>query len=231
MGDVKAIVKQYWPYILGGIVGIYLILRYAGGSSSSGSGDGGYAAFLQAQTAAAQQNAQMQLQTNAQNAQLAMAQKQLDAQIASDAAKLEVQKAAVHAEAFNTFQTTQAAMAQAIGSSTAAVIGSLNNPAMIAMQANAAENAAALNAAANVAAASYMSQSNIIKGLSEISGAAFGAIPQIQMPGSGGFYASPDSKWSQGLNLVGRGVAAYYTGGMSEAARGGMGGNQWDGRY
>jgi len=224
MDDLKDILKKYWPYILGGIVGIYLILRYTGGGSAS-AGGGDYAAFLQAQSAAAQQNAALQAQQAQIDAQkqavanqLQLDRDALNAAIAKDNATIDLQKAAVQAEAFNNFTTSQAAMAQSMGSSTAAVINALNAPALTAMQANAAENAAALNAAANAAAAGYLAQSEMVASGSNLAAGIASAIQPIQFPGGG---SQQEGKFSQALNLAGRGVAAYYTMGASEAVRGG----------
>lgn len=262
MNNAKEILKKYWPYIVGGIVGLYLIMRFSGGSSSSG-GSSDYGAFLQAQTAAAAQNANLQAQSNAQNAalqlqrdqqnaQLAVQQSQvslqqqaltgelalqtasladaranaasknaldvaaLNASVTRDNNTLELNRMATQANAFNQFTTAQAAMAQSVGSSTAAVIDALNKPAMVAMQSNAAENAASLQAAANVAAAGFLGQSNIVAANSSIAGGLTGAIKGVQLPNTNGAQQGTIGK---AIEYGGRATAAYYTGGMSEASR------------
>lgn len=273
MDNVKDILKKYWPYIVGGIVGLYLIMRYSGGSSSSGGSD--YGAFLQAQTAAAAQNANLQAQSNAQSAQLqaqsaaqnaalklqqdqqnnqmAMAQSQLSLQqqaltgemalqtaaladaraqaadknkldtmalnnaVVRDNNSLELQRMATQANAFNQFTTAQAAMAQSVGSSTAAVIDALNKPALVAMQSNAAENAASLQASANVAAAGFLAQSGMVAGNSNIAGGLAQSIGNLQIPNVQG--GQQQGKVGQALEYGGRAVAAYYTMGGSEVAR------------
>lgn len=263
MDNVKDILKKYWPYIVGGIVGLYLIMRYSGGGSASG-GTSDYGAFLQAQTAAATQNANLQAQSNAQNAALKLQQDQQNAQLAvqqsqislqqqaltgqlafqtaqladaraaaADKSKLdnmalnaavvkdnntlELNRMATQANAFNQFTTAQAAMAQSVGSSTAAVIDALNKPAMVAMQSNAIENAAALQASANVAAAGFLSQGNMVAANSGIAGGLAGAIGNLQIPNLQG--QQQQGKIGQALEYGGRAVAAYYTMGGSEVAR------------
>lgn len=217
MEDVKEFVKKYWPYILGGVVGLYLLLRNSGGGGSS-SGDGGYAAFLQAQTAAGAQNAALQLQSNMQQAQIGLEQKKLDAQIELQTAALEVQNNANYANAFNQFQMTQSAMAQSIGSSTAGIIDALNKPSMMAMESAAYENAAALQAAGVVAANSFLAQAQVVaSGAETIKGA--GSAMQAVTSNLGLMEGqAPKSKFEQGVGLIGRAVSAYYTGGASEAA-------------
>lgn len=84
MDDVKGFVKSYWPYILGGVAGIYLVMRYSGGSSQGN----GTAQFLaaQAQAGAATQQAgaqsqAIQAQAESEKQQLNMQSKALQAQI------------------------------------------------------------------------------------------------------------------------------------------------------
>lgn len=174
MDDIKAILKQYWPYIVGIVVGLYLILRYsAGGSSGGSSGSSGgsdYAAYMQAQTAAGQQNAALQIQSQMASDKNALDSRALDAQIAINLAGLEVQKAKNYSDAFNTFQGTQAAMAEAIGGSAAAVLDALNKPAITAMQAGAVENMAAMEAAGNVASQSLLAQGGVVSSSAQTAG-------------------------------------------------------------
>ena len=263
MDNAKELLKKYWPYVVGGIVGLYLIMRFSGGSSSSG-GSSDYGAFLQAQTAAAAQNANLQAQSNAQNAALKLQQDQQNAQLAVQQSQLSLQQQALtgelalqttaladaraeaarknaldvsalnasvvrdnntlelnrmsaQANAFNNFTTAQAAMAQSVGSSTAAVIDALNKPALVAMQSNAVENAASLQASANVAAASFLGQGDIVAANSSVAGGLTGAIKGIQLPNTNG--AQQQGTVGKAIEYGGRATAAYYTGGMSEAAR------------
>lgn len=210
MDDTKEFLKKYWPYIVGGIIGLWLILRYSGGGSSGGGGaDGAYSAYLQAQTAAAAQNAQLGMQQQAQQAQINLANKQLD-----------VENNANYATAFNNFQTTQAQMANALGSSVSAVVGALNAPAITAMQSAAYENSAALQAAGNVAAQSFLTQGAISQGTSNMIGRAISSIGTIgTFPGQQQQKSKVSGYIDQGI----RGYSAYMTGGMSEMGNGDSG--------
>lgn len=218
MDDVKDFVKKYWPYILGGVVGLYLLLRYnAGGSTSSG--DGGYGAYLQTQAQMAQQNAASQAAAQTAANQLALQNKAIDAQIAYDNAALQVTRDANAATAFNQFQTAQAAMAGAVGSSTAQLIDALNKPAMTAMEAGAYENAAALGAAGNVAANSFLAQGSIVSsavGAANAVGNMMGGVAQAMAGMEGG---EMQGKYTGLINSGARAYGAYASGGMSEAFR------------
>jgi len=216
MDDIKGFVKKYWPYLLGGVVGLYLILRYSAGSSGSSSGDAGYGAFLQAQTAAASQNAAAQLQAQAQANQLALDSKALDAQIAFNTGQLNVTRDKNIADAYNNFQTTQAAMAGAIGSSTAQIIGALNAPAITAMQAGAIENAAALEAAGNVAANSFLAQGSVVGSSAQTAG------QMASVFGSPSFGAQEQkTDWAGIINAASNAYSTYMTGGMMNNSGGG----------
>lgn len=225
MEDVKAFVKQYWPYIVGAIVGLYLILKFSGGGSSGGSsgGDGGYSAYLQAQTAAGAQNAALQLQAQMAADKNALDNRALDAQINLNKAGLEVQQAKNYSDAFINFQTTQAAMAQAIGGSAAAVIDSLNKPAITAMQASAIENAAALEAAGNVAAQSFLAQGAVVASSAGTAGAMteglsnmMGMISQIGK--------KAPSRIPETINAGANAYATYMTGGLANQNQSTLGG-------
>lgn len=241
MDDIKGFVKQYWPYILGAVVGLYLILRFAaGGGGSSSGGDGGYAAYLQAQTAAGSQNAALQLQANMQAAQIAaerqtaadknaLDNKALDAQIAINLQSLEVTKQKNYSDAFNTFQATQAAMAQAIGSSTAGVLDALNKPAITAMQAGALENMAALEAAGNVAAQSFLAQGGVVEASSAAAAEVTKGLGSI-LQGIAGLASQPrqPSALENIATEVAGTAAGYYTGGLLSGNRA-MNGSMWGG--
>lgn len=219
MDDVKGFVKKYWPYIVGAIVGLYLILRFSAGSSGAGSsGDGGYSAMLAAQAQAAQQNAAIAAQQQAQKDQNAINNRALD-----------VQNNKNYADAFNNFQTSQAAMAAALGDSVSKVIGSLNAPSITAMQAAATENAAALLAAGNVAANSFLSQGEMVKGNGTMISGIFQTVPN---PTGLGQLGDKSDKWADRINAGANAYSAYASGGMSgmmQNGGGGGGGNPYAG--
>ena len=211
MEETTELLKKYWPYALGGVVGLYIILKYAGGSSSSGSSD--YGAYLQAQTAASAQQAQLGLQAQMQQSQIDAQTTQANNQYALAQQSLDVQNSANYANAFNTFQNTQANMAQALGGAASQVIGALNAPAITALQAGALENSSALQAAGNVAAQSFLAQGQVSQGTSNMFGNAIKGLS-----GLGQFSApQPPGPVTSAVGTAGRAVAAYYTMGGSEA--------------
>ena len=221
MDGVKDFVKSYWPYIVGAVVGLFIILRYAGGSSAS-SGDAGYSSIIAGQTAAGQANAQLQAQiTMAENANKIERDK-LAAQIAYDTKDLDIKSQAVASEAFNNFQTTQAAMAGAIGSSTSSVLNSLFAPSITAMAAGAQENAAALEAAGNVAASSFTAQGNIVGQSAQTSGILAQILGSVMQTVS-----QPEQKtdWAGVINAGANAYSTYATGGMMNGGGGGGQGN------
>lgn len=225
MEDVKGFVKQYWPYILGAVVGLYLILRFSAGSSggSSSGGDGGYSAYLQAQTAAGAQNAALQLQANMAADKNALDTKALQAQIDINKAQLEVTQAKNYSDAFINFQTTQAAMATAIGGATAGVIDALNKPAITAMQAGAMENIAALEAAGNVAAQSFLSQGAVVASSAGTAGAMTEGLSNM-MGMIGNIGKKAPSRIPETIQAGANAYSTYMTGGMMNQNQSTLGG-------
>lgn len=223
MDDVKGFVKQYWPYILGAIVGLYLILRFSSGGSSGGGGSSDYGAYLQAQTAAGQQNAAIQAQVQMAADKNALDNRALDAQISMNIAALDVQKAKNYSDAFNTFQGTQATMAQAIGGSAAAVLDALNKPAITAMQAGALENMAALEAAGNVAGQSLLAQGGVVESSAQTAGQIAqglgSALSMISQIGK-----KEPSRIPETINAAANAYGTYMTGGMMNQNQSTLGG-------
>jgi hypothetical protein len=124
--------KKFSPWIIGGVVGLFVLYKYAGGGSSGGGG-ADYSSYYAAQA-----------QQNAQGAQIALANRQLDAQIAATNAQ------------------NQTAQIGAVGSAASTIAGSIAQviqaqsylPAT-AINASAAQNQAALMASAGVSAAAF----------------------------------------------------------------------------
>ncbi len=211
MEETKEFLKKYWPYVVGGIVGLWLIMKYMGGSSSSSTSD--YGAYLQAQTAASAQQAQLGLQSQMQQAQIDATTNAANQQFALQSKALDVSNNNNYATAFNNFQTTQAQMAQALGSSVGSVLGALNAPAITALQAGAYENSAALQAAGNVAAQSFLAQGQVSQGTSNMFGTAIanlGKLGQFNAP-------QPPGQLGSAVQTGIRAYAAYQTMGGSEA--------------
>src|SRR6187551_14835 len=219
MDDIKGFAKKYWPYIVGGIVGLYLLLRFSTGGSSQAVNP----TYQLPQQAGIDPG--LAAQIDAQNQKTALDAKALSAQIDYNNKSLDVLEKKNYSDAFNAFQTSQALMAGAIGESAAQVVGALNAPAITAMQASALENAAALGAAGNVAAASFMAQGDIVSsaanttvGVASILGGASEAIANT------GKKAEKD--WAGIINAGANAYGAYMTGGMST-----MGNNGGSGSY
>jgi len=212
--ETKEFLKKYWPYVIGGIVGLYIVMKYMGGSSSSSSTDP-YSAYLQSQTALQGQNLQAQMQqaqidanTNAQNAANTLAQNTLD-----------VQNNANYATAFNNFQSTQAQMVTALGTGVSQVVTALNQPSITALQSAAYENSAALQAAGNVAASSFLAQGQIASGATSMFGSAISAIGKL-----GQFSAQqPAGPITGAINTGIKAYSAYATNGASTIGSGSTG--------
>lgn len=192
MSEVTDALKQYWPYAVGGIVGLYLLAKFAGGGSAPAA-DNTYASILAAQSAGAAANSQAQAQLEAVRAQVAAGERASQREYEVNLATLELQKNVQYAGAFNQFQQTQSAMAQSIGSSTAQIIGALNQPGIAAMNAAAYENAAAMQAAAEVAGMEFLGQSAIVD---SISGSVQSIAGALSNPGA--FGAAGDAANSKG---------------------------------
>lgn len=212
MDDVKGFLKKYWPYIVGAIVGLYILLRYSsGGGSSASGGSTDYAAFMNAQTQASSQNAALQGQLASVAAQQALDRDKLNAQIAYDTKDLDIKKNAVAADAFNAFQNSQAAMAQSLGTSASTIINALNTPAITAMSAGAIENAAALEAAGIVAAQSFNAQSGMVSSTNNAVGQVGSIMGNIMSS-----MMQPEQKtdWAGLINAGANAYSTYATGGL-----------------
>lgn len=161
MGDIKVFIKDRWPWILGGLVGLYLVFKYMGGSSAASSGDGGMAAYLAAQSQGASQaaiaNAQIQASKDQQAAANALARDQLNAQIGANNNATQVN-----------FLQAQGQVAGQVAGAASTIVGALNGPAIAAINSAAYENAAALAGAAGVAQSGYVAQASAIKSASGV---------------------------------------------------------------
>lgn len=149
--DSSDIIKKYWPYLVGGAIGLYFIVGKSGASS-----DNGYSAFFQAQTAA-------QTAASQQAYQQAVLQAQVDAQNSANA--LEAKK--LEAQTNVAYLQAQASMANAVTSGASQVVAALYAPTVTAINAAGYENAAALNAAATVASGGFNAQSKMVSSLSQ----------------------------------------------------------------
>jgi hypothetical protein len=224
MEETKEFLKKYWPYLLGGVIGLYIIMKYMGSGSSSTSAAPAIASagpdtsLQQAQLGLAAQAQQAQI--NAQAAQLQAQVNAANGQLTLQSQALDVQNSANYASAFNQFQNTQANMATAIGGAASQVVTALNQPAITALQAGAYENSAALQAAGNVAAQSFLAQGQVSQGTSAMFGKAIsnlGSLGQFNAP-------QPPGPVGSAVNTGIRAYAAYQTMGGSEAFNSASGG-------
>jgi len=139
--------KNYWPYLLGAGVGLYVILKM---TSSGGGSD--YASYLGAQTQAAAINAQS-------NAELEKLKIIAESQARSDA--LESNK--INAQAQVAYLNAQANMAESVGVAASEVAANLYAPSIAAINAATYENATAIQYAAAIAASAYAAQSDMVE--------------------------------------------------------------------
>jgi len=130
--DIPEPVKKYWPYGVGAIVGVYILVKMSGGSSSGGGSD-----LMAAQNAAASQNASLALASQAQTAQQNLARDKLAG------------------ETFIASMTAQGNTAQQLGIASKDIITSLQAPTIAAINASTAENIKTAESSVNSAIASY----------------------------------------------------------------------------
>ena len=157
---VPEVVHKYWPYMVGGTVGLYVLFKLRGNSAAPVDNT---AAMLASQASAGAANSQAQAQLAAVQAQAAATNHASDNAFAVQMAQLTAGIGAQNNAAQVANMNAQAAMAGAIGSSAAQVVASLNLPAMQAINSAATENSAVLGAAASVANTGFLAQASSIK--------------------------------------------------------------------
>lgn len=184
--DAKEVVKKYWPYMLGGVIALFLIMRMRGGNSSGDAASAFYASQAAAGAAQSQASAQLEIARAQINAQETAANRQHQYNLET----LGLQKEANYATAINNFVAAQGTAAQGVGAAVQAMVGSLNAPIIAAMQGSAYENAAAMAAAAQTAAAGFGAQANIVGHTSmvidSVAGAAVGISNAVGQVGQAG---------------------------------------------
>lgn len=155
-GDVKIFVKHNWPYILGGVVGLWLIMRYSGGSSAPAQNSSGdeqqFMALMNAQAA----------QSAAQGAQVAMANKNLDQQYAIAVKSLEVQNAQGNNATQVAWLQAQGDAAMKTAGASAMLVDALNRPASQAIASSGQVTAAGLAASGMVGVAGFQAQAQTV---------------------------------------------------------------------
>lgn len=210
--NVPPFVKDNWPLLVGGAVGIYLIMRLRGGGGggsnapvimNTGPSEGAVMAQAQLEGVRANIAAQERQDQRAYDLALATmgnAEKQaaqnfqlqsnaLNAQV--EASRAASQNAAV--TAFAQYNVAQGETAKGIGTGVGSLLTALYAPSIAAMNATAAENAAAMQAGAIAAAGSYDAQAQMGRGITDMIG-KFAEIPKTAAAGAGQAAAAPKEK-------------------------------------
>lgn len=144
MDDFKDGIKKYWPFLLGGLIAVYLLMRSSSAQSSSSSD---YAAYLAAQA----QNATAGQAAQGQQAQIDIANRSLD-----------LQQQAQDSAAQTNYLAAQGGIIQAIGDMSGKLATALYQPALVAISSASQENQAALATAAGVAVGSYQAEGTML---------------------------------------------------------------------
>lgn len=148
--EIGESVKKYWPWALGGVVGLFILSRMGGGSTQSA--DNAYAALVAGQAAGAQANAQLEIA----RAQIQAGEVAAEREYNLNLAVLEAEREKTYANAMAQVQAAQGATAQGVGEAAANIVGALAAPQMAAFQTAAIENSYALMSAAEVAKGEFL---------------------------------------------------------------------------
>ena len=169
MGDLQDFIKKYWPYILGGVAGLYLLSRQASSAQpqtvvlgGGGMSDAGYMAQAQMASIEAQSAVDRQM--------LQMQQTQFDREHSLNLSSLEAQTRAASDVNLTNYLAAQGAASQGVAQAASGVIASLTAPSIAAINATTAENAYALQSASAAASAGYAAISGINLAASEVAG-------------------------------------------------------------
>lgn len=169
MGDIQDFIKKYWPYILGGAAGLYLLSRQTGSRQpqavvigGGGMSDAGYMAQAQMASIEAQSAVDRQM--------LQMQQTQFDREHTLNLSSLEAQTRAASDANLTNYLAAQGAASQGVAQAASGVIASLTAPSIAAINATTAENAYALQSASAAASAGYAAIAGINLAASEVAG-------------------------------------------------------------
>lgn len=169
MGDLQDFIKKYWPYILGGVAGIYLLTRQTSSTQPQtvvlGGGGMSDAAYM-----AQAQLASIEAQSAIDRQMLQMQQTQFDREHALNLSSLEAQTRAASDANLTNYLAAQGAASQGVAQAASGVIASLTAPAIAAINSTAQENAYALMAASQAAGDAYKSIAQINLAASEVAG-------------------------------------------------------------
>lgn len=220
--DVQNVIKEYWPWMLGGVAGIFLITRMRSGASASSAPVYLQAGQSDAQIIANAQAEALRSQTALQTRQLDLAaQKQAD-ELALQRSALEMQyqsstdaARAANLTAAGAFLQSQGTAASSAGQAVSQVVSSLYAPAVAAIGAASAENSAALQTAALVASSSYSAQASALTGVTDVLG-EFVKIPLAgqQAIGQIGSATKNKSTWETMMESAAKMYGAFQAGGQ-----------------
>lgn len=172
--DIPPVIKNNWPYIAGGVIGIVALIYISrSGGSSSGSSD--MSAYLASQAAAGQANQQYALAKSAQDAQTALANKQLDVQA----------------------MQAQGAVISAVAGAAGGLVQSLNAPTVAALNAAAAENSVTIQGAVANSIAGYTAQGSMLQSVANASSSYASALAEQSKALSGAVQSAQNAIGNQ----------------------------------
>lgn len=138
--------KKYWPWALGGVVGLFLLSRM-GGNGGGSAPDNTYATLMASQAAGAAGAAQLEIA----RAQIAAGEVAAERDYNLNLAVLEAEREKTYASAATQMYSAQGAVAAGVGDAATGIIGALIAPQVAAFQTAAVENSYAMMAAAEIA--------------------------------------------------------------------------------
>ncbi len=160
-GQVKVFVQHNWPYLLGGAIGIYVVLKVLGNHSQAAApadNSGQFMALMNAQAA----------QSAGQSAQIALANKNLDNQNAIAMRSLDVQNAQGNNQAQVAWMQSQGDAAMKTAGAAAMLVDALNRPAVQAIGSAANATAAGLAASGMVGVAGFQAQAQTVTAVANV---------------------------------------------------------------
>jgi hypothetical protein len=173
--NIKEGVMKYWPWAVGGLVGIYVVSKFMGGSAATGTTGSQYAAQLSAQAAQAAQTS------------LGMAQINANTNAATNQANLDAAKLAASAEV--AYNNSVASVASSSGTAIAQIIAAQSIMPAHAIDSALAQGQTTLQASAAVAIAGINQVAPMDAAISSSINSAIGAA----VSNNSAFYNSLDT--------------------------------------
>lgn len=186
--DIQSGAKKYWPYLLGGVIGIYVIYKFTSSGQTQTVQYSGVQAFDPAQAAYALQS------------QGATASYNLELQKMNVSAQLQERALQIQ------FLESQANAASNVSSGASEVIAALQKPTIASINAAAAENAATVMSAAALASANFAARADITQAALMSSAIMASAINDGSSGISNAVIASANASGAQ-VNAVGSAIS------------------------